>query len=321
MAQARGRIVEWAEQGRIAPGGMRRALELAGALPGRVQWRRFLDRLLAFMGGTMLAAALVFFFAYNWQDLGRIAKFALAEAPIAIALLIVWRLGLEALSGQAALIVAALLVGALLALVGQVYQTGADTFELFAVWALAILPWVLVGRSAPLCLLWLLLLNLACTFYFRVMPGMLGFVFSPERQLWWLFALDTLALAAWELAAAGGVAWLRGRWAPRIVATASGGLVTVLAVIAIFDRDAHAWDAVAWALWLAGAFIAYRYWRRDLYVLAGAALSSIVVAVAFLGHHLPMRDAGDLLLTALVVIGMSALAGYWLRRVAAETSA
>lgn len=321
MAQARGRIVEWTEQGRIAPGGMRRALELAGALPGRAQWRRFLDRLLAFMGGTMLAAALVFFFAYNWQDLGRLAKFALAEAPIAIALVVVWRRGVEALSAQAALFVAALLVGALLALVGQVYQTGADTFELFAAWALAILPWALVARSAALWLLWLLLVNFACAFYFRVLPGMLGFVFSPEKQLWWLFGLDTLALAAWELSAARGVAWLGARWAPRLVATASGGLATVLAVIAIFDRDAYAWNGSAWAAWLAAAFVAYRYWRRDLYVLAGAALSVIVVTVAFLGRHLPMRGAGDLLFTALVVIGLSALAGYWLRRIASQTPA
>ncbi|MET0204922.1 MAG: DUF2157 domain-containing protein [Casimicrobiaceae bacterium] len=56
--------------------------------------------------------------------------------------LAVWR-GLDTLPGKAAL-VAALLAGALLALVGQVYQTGADTFELFAAWAVAIV--VLVAR-------------------------------------------------------------------------------------------------------------------------------------------------------------------------------
>ncbi|MET0346849.1 MAG: DUF2157 domain-containing protein [Casimicrobiaceae bacterium] len=59
--------------------------------------------------------------------------------------LAVWR-GLDTLPGKAALVVAALLVGALLALVGQVYQTGADRFELFAAWAVAIVAWVLVAR-------------------------------------------------------------------------------------------------------------------------------------------------------------------------------
>jgi uncharacterized membrane protein len=321
MAQARGRILEWAEQGRIAAGGLRRALELAEALPRGAQWRAFLDRLLAFMGGTMLAAAVVFFFAYNWQDLGRLAKFALAEAPLALALAIVWRVGLERLSGEAALFVAALLVGALLALVGQVYQTGADTFELFAAWALAILPWVLIGRSAVLWTLWLLLANLACAFYFRVMPGILGFAFSPERQLWSLFALDTLALAAWELAGAYGMEWLRARWAPRLVATASGAFATALAVIAVLSRQASDWNFVAWLAWLAAAYFAYRHWRKDLYVLAGGAFSVIVVTVAFLADKLPMRGAGELLFSAVVVIGLSAIAGYWLRRLAAEGAA
>jgi uncharacterized membrane protein len=318
MAQARSRILHWAQLGRIAPGQVRRALEAAGALPDAARWRRFLDRVLLFMGGTLLAASVVFFFAYNWQDLGRLAKFALAEAPIVLALALLWRLGLERISGEAALFVAALLVGALLALVGQVYQTGADTFELFAAWALAILPWVLVGRSAALWLVWLAIVNLACVFYFRAVPGLLGFVLSPERQLWALFAIDTAALAAWEFAADRGVAWLRARWAPRLVATASGGFATALALLAIFDRDASAWNVPAWLAWLGAAYFAYRVRARDLYVLAGGALSVIVVTAALLGHKLPMREAGELLLVGLVVIGLSALAAYWLRRLAGE---
>ena len=48
-------------------------------------------------------------------------------------------------AGKAALLAASLFVGALLALIGQIYQTGADTFEMFAAWAALILPWVLVG--------------------------------------------------------------------------------------------------------------------------------------------------------------------------------
>ena len=321
MAQARGRILEWAEQGRIAPGELRRALALAGALPGAAQWRGFVERVLLFIGGTMLAASLVFFFAYNWQELGRLAKFALAEIPLLASLALVWRLGLERLSGEAALFVAALLVGTLLALVGQVYQTGADTFELFAAWALAILPWALVGRSAALWLLWLALANLACAFYFRVLPGIWGVVFTPERQIWWLFALDTLALAAWELAGAYGVGWLRARWAPRVVATASGAMATVLAMVAILDRDASPWNLLAWLAWLAAAYLVYRRRIADLYVLAGGALSLIVVVVALLGKNLSLNGAGELLFIALVVIGLSALAGYWLRRLAAERAA
>ena len=41
------------------------------------------------------------------------------------------------MAGKAVLTLLSLLVGALLALTGQIYQTGADTYELFAWWAVA----------------------------------------------------------------------------------------------------------------------------------------------------------------------------------------
>ena len=54
----------------------------------------------------------------------------------------------------ALLVLAGLFLGALLALLGQIYQTGADTWELFAWWALLLLPWALAGASQALWLLW-----------------------------------------------------------------------------------------------------------------------------------------------------------------------
>jgi uncharacterized membrane protein len=314
----RSEILGWAAAGRIAEGKLRPALEAAGALPHAADWRRFLDRLLLFMGAVMLAASVVFFFAYNWQDLGRTAKFALVEVPLVAALVLVWRLGFERLSGQAALLVASILVGALLALVGQVYQTGADTFELFSAWAVAILPWTLLGRFAALWLVWLALVNLAVGLYFSTFHGIFGIAFGPERQLWVLLAIDVAALAAWEYAALRGTGWLQGRWGPRLIATATGVFATSLAVMAIFLSRRSAWDAAIWLGWLVAAYLVYRRRVRDLYVLAGGALSIIVVSAAFLGKHLPMRDAGEYLLIGLVVIGMSAAAGWWLRLLAAE---
>lgn len=321
MAQARSEILDWGERGLIAEGDVRRALEVGRALPTRADWRRFLDRLLLFLGAVLLAAAATFFFAYNWNDLGRLAKLALAEGALVIALALVWQLGVERLSGKAALLAAALLVGVLLALIGQLYQTGADTFELFAAWALAIAPWVLIARFDALWILWLLLANLSITLYFQTFHGVLGFAFGPERQLWLAFGLNTLALAVWEAAARAGIAWLQERWAPRLIATAAAVLATVLAVLAIFDWHKSGWGAVAWLAWMAGAYAVYRHAVKDLYVLALGALSLIVVATAFLGKELRIDNAGALLLIGLAVIGMSAAAGYWLRRVAIGSEA
>jgi len=321
MAQVRSEILDWGERGLIAPDDVRRALEVGQALPTLSDWRRFLDRLLLFFAAVLLAAAVTFFFAYNWNDLGRLAKLALAQVPLVIALVLVWRLGLDRVPGKAAVLAAALFTGVLLALIGQIYQTGADTFELFAAWALAIAPWVVVARFAALWLLWLLLANLAITLYFHAFHGLLGFAFGPERQLWLALGLNTIALAVWEAAARAGVMWLQERWATRLIATACGVIATVLAVETIVEWHSSRWGIAGWLAWMAASYAVYRHAVKDVYVLALDALSLIVVTAVFIGKQIRGYDAGEYLLIGLVVIGMSAAAGYWLRRVALEADA
>lgn len=319
MANPRDEILDWSEQGRIAPGRLRAALEAGGALPGANDWRRFLDRLLLWMGTVMLACSAIFFFAFNWAEMGRLAKIGLVEAPILGALFLLWRLGLERASGRAVLFAAALLTGGLLALIGQIYQTGADTWELFAVWAAAILPWTLVGRLAPLWVLWLALLNLAVSLYYLTFGFLWGFVFAPQRLMWMLFGLNTGALVAWEACAAAGLEWLRERWSARVVATASGTLITWLALTDVFDwRSSSHWGLPLWLGWMAAAYAAYRRWLKDVYVLAGGVLSAIVVIAALFGKSLSHSDAGGFLFMGLVIIGLSAAGGWWLKSVINE---
>ena len=318
MTSNRSDILDWSDQGRIPHDRLREALDLAGVLPGAADWRRFLERMFLFMGVVLLAAGAIFFFAFNWRDLGRFAKFALVEAPVVAALVFVWRLGVDSIAGKATLIFISLLTGALLALVGQTYQTGADTFELFAAWAAAILPWVLVARFPVLWIVWLALVNLALSLYFITFGFLWGMLFAPEKLIWLLFGLNTAALALWEIFAANGLNWLRERWSVRILATAGGALVTVLALQDIVDwRGSSHWGAPLWGAWIAAAYVAYRHWVKDVYVLAGGVLSATAIATTFVAKQLQMRDAGALLLLGLLVIGMSAAGGYWLKQVAA----
>lgn len=314
-------LLAWAERGAITD--LSQALRVSGVLPERQSWRTFLDRLLLWSGAVALAAAVVFFIAHNWNDLGKYAKFGLVEILILAAVLGYWRLGPERASGKASLLVASILLGALLALFGQTYQTGADTWELFANWAGLMLPWVIVGRFAGLWILWIAILNTAIVLYFLVFPGLLGMIFSTERQLWTLFAFNTAALVVWELAAKK-IAWLAERWAPRLLATASGAIVTALMLHVIFGwRDASGLAPIAYLAWFGCAYAAYRSYGRDLLVLAGACLSIIVVVTSLLARVLldTRAEAAGFLFIALAVIGMGAAAGWWLKQVAKEAQA
>jgi len=295
-------------------------MRVSGALPDRVDWRRFLDRLLLWTGSVLLAAAIIFFIAYNWKQIGIFARFGLAELLIAAAVGCCLRFDIQSPPGKASLFVASLLAGALLALFGQTYQTGADTYELFITWAVAILPWAAVGRLPVLWVLVIALVNVAITFYFRAFPGVFGLLFSAEKQLRLLFAFNSIALVLWELSSRH-IVWLRERWAARLLSFASGGLITALVIIAILDRD-HGFDPAfaVYPLWLAAIYACYRHSIFDLFVLAGGVLSFIIVVAALLGKGVLQGDMGSgaYLIIGLVVIGLSALGGFWLKTIAQE---
>ena len=324
MTSRRSEFLNWIDRGAVEPGHGLRAARVAGILPDSARWLRFIDGLLLLTGALALASGVVFFVAFNWDALGRFGKFALIQALLLAAVLLYWRLGALRTAGQAALLLAAILLGVLLALYGQTYQTGADPWQLFATWALLMLPWAAVGRFAPLWLLWLLLLNLAATLYYDARFGLLGVAFASKDDLvWLLFLLNSAAWVVWE-AAARRFDWLSlRRWPVRLIATASGFAITILVLRSIFDPDSPP-AALAWGgffLWLGAVYLAYR--KRppglgtDLYMLAGACLAVIVCVTGFLGWLLidASASAAALLLIALLVIAQAGAAAAWLRRV------
>ncbi len=310
-------------QGSLATGNVELAMREAGELPTRPDWRGFIDRLLLWGGAMLLAVGVVFFFAYNWNEISRIARLGLAEALIAMVVVFCGWIGTELPAGKALLFTAAILTGALLALFGQTYQTGADTFELFITWAVLILPWTIVGRLPALWVLLIVLMNTAITFYFMVFHGLLGLLFSTEKELWLLFAFNTTALVLWELFSTR-LAWLRERWAARLLGSASGSLITALALFAIFDnhKEAYAFAAViVYPLWLGAVYAFYRRFFPDLFLLAGGVLSIVIIVAALLGKAMEHdRGGGSFLFIGLVVVGLSSLGGIWLKNIAREGS-
>jgi len=313
-------IFQWVEHGLLKGEHVEDALHTSGALPDRADWRIFIERLFLWTGSVLFAVGTIFFIAYNWKELGNFAKFGLAETLIVAAIgCCIW-FGTESLVGKAALFTGALFTGALLALFGQTYQTGADTYELFITWAVAILPWTAVSRLPALWILLVSILNIAVTFYFRAFPGVFGMIFNPERQLWVLFALNTVSLMLWEFFSKY-VIWLRERWATRFLSFASGGLITSLVVMAIFDHDNNFNSSfIVYPLWLIAIYACYRYFIFDLFVLAGGVLSFIIVVATFLNKAMIHSGSwsGAYLIIGGTIIGLSALGGFWLKTLAQE---
>lgn len=291
------------------------ALALIDAAPDTNDWRRFLDRFLLTAAAIALTAALVFFIAYNWRELGRFAKLGLLEIAVAGAALASLRFPGTDLRARALLLVAMLAVGPLLAFVGQTYQTGADSYELFLAWALLSLPWTFLGAWRITWSLWLLIVNLSILLYFEQ-------AFRP----WMNSGFGPLAAAAAMAANAVFVALLEvwghgrldgdGRIAERLGLAVLLSAALFLYFHFLFEGREHAyWELPVSVAAFAAVFGVYRYLRLDLVALAGWSFVGIAAVAATLAKLLDWlhADALTFLATGGAVIGLSAFAARWLR--------
>ncbi len=128
-------------------------------------WRKFLQILFLSLGVGFIVAGILFFFAYNWDSLHKFAKIGLIESLIIILILVVVFGKIKPLFKNVLLTGISVLVGVLFAVFGQIYQTGANAYDFFFGWTLAIAIWVFIADFAPLWLLFIVLINLTFGLY------------------------------------------------------------------------------------------------------------------------------------------------------------
>ena len=261
-----------------------RGVELAVATPPRSAWRDFLATALALLGAALVLAGVVCFVAFNWTRIGRYGKFALIELAIVAAVLIAWR-KLPALTGQLALCAAAVLVGPLLAIYGQTFQTGADPYGLFLAWAALIVPWAVLGRFAATWVLAILLLDTSLVLFYAQ-------VWTPRGTSHALLiplsigVLHVVALLAWEWQLQREPPFFREAWAGRAVATAAlAALFIPWTALVIGGSDAGLSGVLGAALFVLLVFVALRYYRntrpdRFMIALAGVAGMAAISVIA-----------------------------------------
>lgn len=321
MLSTRNQLLQWAAEKKILRADLPAAMRVAGVYPNTAEWTRLFDALSLWLGSLLVAVGVIFFFAYNWNELGRLAKFALVQGPLLATITIaIWK-GVDSDIGRAAMLVASLLVGALLALIGQTYQTGADPWQLFASWAVLVLPWTVVVRMPALWIIWLALVNISLSLYYATFGGLFGILFSGNEIAWVLLTVNLIALVTWQTIIAKAPGALRARWALRVLATACGVLITTLVLYGIFNGEQRIPAAVVWVAMLWATHAYYRSTNPDLFMLAGGVLSAVFVMTAALSRALLnslVESAGALLVVGLLVIGLSAGGAWWLRTVASE---
>jgi uncharacterized membrane protein len=311
------------KQGLLSDAGLARGLELAAASPPLDAWRGFLSMLLLVMGAALALSGVVFFFAYNWDDLGRFARMSLPAAGIIGCWAVAWAKGLEALTGKVALMGAAVLAGVQIAVYGQTYQTGADAWSLFATWSVLILPWVIAARLPALWVMEVVLLNLAGSLWSAqvLQPDDLSYGLGISLVI---ASVNLVIWLGWELLAPARP-WMQPRWAPRLLAAWVLLPLVTSACSLIFDPGETGLPGPIGFLMLLGACGAMVRLRpggqRDLFLptLAAAALIWVADAglVKVLFDWMDLETLGALLMAGVILAEVAVAIG-WLKALRAK---
>ena len=320
MDSFRNELINLIEQKEIAPERVNNAIELSQIKPTPSAWLTLLNQLFLWAGCVALGCSVIFFVAYNWSSIGRLAKFALVESALVLSVVVYLKTQVGSMASRAAITLSVLILGALMALFGQTYQTGADPWQLFFNWALLAAPWVIIARFTPLWLMWVGLINLSIILYCDANPHVFSIIFdSNTAALWLVFIYNALSFFVWNKLSSF-IVWMQQPWAIRVLATAAGGSITMLAFAAIIDNTAlHTFALPIWAVCLCALYVFYRKLHTDLFMLAGGCLSGIVITVTFLAKEiLSHGDSISFLLLAIIVIGLGTAAAFWLKKVQQE---
>ena len=271
----------------------------------------------------MVLTGIIYFFAFNWAWINTLAKLMAIQAGIVGCLIGAYYYSLSSLYGRTLLLSASVLIGVFLAVFGQIYQTGADSYKLFAAWSLLIFGWTLLSNFAAQWLLWLVISNIALWLWQQaVTPSWLVnyLVYS------YMTIGNGIALILREyFAMRPGYEWLRPQWLRLVLAVSILAFMLIPAKFLAFSfTEASRSTSLSGTIGILGHclfYYTYRYRRPDIWVLTATVLSSCIILVYFIFNCLYLSssviDGPPLfMLLALLTLALFTAALVHLRRVA-----
>lgn len=205
---------------------------------------------------------------------------------------------------------ATFLTGTLLAVFGQIYQTGADAYDLFLGWTLFTVLWAIAARFAPL---WLTFIGLLCTtiWLYNIQISTHGswkMVLLANAVTW--VCASAAAIAEWM--SAKGNLNKQNHWFVDILSLATIIHTSFLLMSAISDTDSLAattfWgekNVMASLISTILVFSAGLWWgwkKRNLFYLAAIPFAVLMILLCAFICHSNLKDANLFFLSGMMVI-------------------
>ncbi len=239
----------------------------------------WVERLLMVFGMLFLLASILLFFAYNWAHIPPMIKLGAILTFIAILACLNFYLMQrgKVFYANLVLISEAFLVGIFMAVYGQIYQTGADSYTLFITWAIMILPWVVMSRFTPLWVLWIIVVMTALVTWWdlRIYPRSL-----ENDDLVIAFVLFYLCLyIGAEIAIKLKQKWLDKKWVKIFLAVGIFAPITYYLLDLITDAKPDRVDlrVMGMLVVFSAVYIYVKWIKRSLAEYSVAFFSAVII--------------------------------------------
>ena len=267
----------------------------------REAWQKFLRLFFVTLGVGFTVSGIIFFFAYNWADLNKFAKIGLTELVIIATTSVVLFAKTNKTTRNIILTGSSVLVGALFAVYGQIYQTGADAYDFFLGWTLFIALWVIISDFAPLWLLFLLLINTTFILYTEQVAK----DWSVNFVCTFLFLVNASAAISGIFISESKKGVSVPRWFLNIVSLAAISFATMGIVHGFLDEpDADFHFLLISAIILFGLGIWQSLKEKNGFYLAVIPLS-IIIIVSTLLFEILQEDASFLLVSLFIITSIT----------------
>ncbi len=258
-------------------------------------WGLWAARILLIVGITLILSGILYFFAFNWNELTISMKLGSIQVALIAAVIGAYYYKLDHLVGKILLFAAAALVGVFLAVFGQIYQTGADAYTLFMLWAVLILPWVVIGELTGLWVFWIIISNICIILYW----WQVGPVRQQANMIFvYLTILNGLLLALKEYFQIKGFEFLKPQWFRVLLVLLVLGYAFIPTFLCIyFPKEVN--SAIILGTILAAVahisfYILYRYSILSIGAIAATFLSAATIAVVILWKLLSLTTDSSL---------------------------
>jgi uncharacterized membrane protein len=291
-------------------------------LDKELPWREVLARSMFWSGIGFILSGIIFFFAFNWESLHPFLKFALIQSGIALSVVLGLCKNFPLIIKRALLLAACILVGVFLAVFGQVYQTGANSYLLFITWTVIILPWVLLQNFSPLWAVFLVVGQTGLVLW-RNQTGYL--IEAGAHEVFLLFTLvNVLFLLLREILYNQGKRWLQEAWTRHALLVSSlafCGLPTMEYVFSSQTLTPIITSLLITYALLHGTLIPYfKIFSKDAFCLGVLVLSlcglleSTALHYIFNSPHRPQFKNIEFLVIAFVTMGIFILGFFAFKR-------